>query len=148
MREAGDAWWATGTVGYRPFVETVVAEAYADVGDVDRGLVAIADALAHLEQSNERWIEPEVHRVHGVLLAAVPGRAAEAEACLLRAADVARAQQARMWEVRATVALTRVVAARDRAEARRWLETVLGQFPMDVATPDLTAARTLFVSLG
>ena len=143
MREAADAWWATGTVAYRPFVEAVVAEAHADVGDVDRGLAVIADALAHLEESNERWIEPEVHRVHGILLAAVPSRAADAESCLCRAAEVARAQQARMWEVRATVAWARLVAVRDRVEARRRLEIVLRQFPVDVATPDLVEARSL-----
>jgi len=147
MREAADAWWATGTVAYRPFVEAVIAEAYADVGEIDRGLAAIRDALAHLERSNERWIEPEVHRVHGVLLATAPGCAADAEAYLARAVDVARAQHARMWEVRATVALARVVAARDRAEARRRLETVVRQFPVDLAMPDLAAARTLSASL-
>src|SRR5262249_61891824 len=80
MREAADAWWATGTVAYRPFVEAVIAEAYADVGEIDRGLAAIRDALAHLERANERWIEPEVHRGHGVLLATPPRRAAHAEA--------------------------------------------------------------------
>jgi transcriptional regulator with AAA-type ATPase domain/predicted ATPase len=147
MRKAADAWWATGTVGYRPFVEAVVAEADADVGDVDRGLAAIAEALAHLERSNERWIEAEVHRVHGALLAAVPGRAADAEACLSRAAEVARAQGARMWEVRATVAWARLVAVRDRTEARRRVEAVLRKFPVDVATPDLAAARSLSASL-
>ena len=62
MREAADAWWATGTVAYRPFVEAVIAEAYADVGDIDRGLAAIRDARPDILNHNTETV-PRLYRM-------------------------------------------------------------------------------------
>jgi predicted ATPase len=144
MHEHARAWWATGAAGYRPFVEIVMAEAHADLGDVAGGLRLVADATAHLRDSGERWIEPELHRAHARLLAAEGADPDEATATLHRALEVARGQQARMWELRAAAQLARWLSAAGKdADARALLEPVLAHFPPSLDTPDLAAARAV-----
>jgi len=62
---------------------------------------SIAEAIRLLEATRERWCEAEVHRVAGeiALLIAEPDPV-RADACFKRAPAVARAQQARSWELR------------------------------------------------
>jgi DNA-binding NtrC family response regulator/predicted ATPase len=148
MEEAAEAWWETQATGYRPFVEQVIAEAKAEIGDVAGGLQLIVAAAGHLEESNERWVEAELHRVHGRLLAADPQRRHEAEPRLRRAMQVARAQDARMWELRAAVDLAALLREQgDRTRAREVLEPLLARFPAELETPDLAAGRALRASL-
>jgi len=148
MHRAAEAWWATHATGYRPFVEAVMAEAHAEAGDVVGGLKVIAEAEVHLEESDERWIEPEVHRIHGLLLAANPRRLDDAEARLSHALHVAQAQRAEMWELRAAIELARLFRNRGaRARALDVLGPLLTRLSSDSETSDVVAARELHASL-
>jgi predicted ATPase len=55
------------------------------------------------------WYEAEMHRIKGELLLrqAVPD-APQAEACFQQALAVARRQQAKSWELRAALSLSRL----------------------------------------
>ena len=65
----------------------------------------LARAEAHVRDTGERWYEAELHRLRGDHRAG-RGTAETAEAHLsARAIDVARAQGAKLWELRATVDL-------------------------------------------
>jgi predicted ATPase len=77
-------------------------------------------------------------------------RLSEAEARLLQAVEVARAQQARSWELRAAMSLARArVAGRGNpGEARDLLASVFGRFAEGFDTPDLREAEGLLRSLG
>jgi predicted ATPase len=67
-----------------------------------------------------------------------------AEADLDAAIEVARAQSALSWELRAATTLLRLRAARgDAREAREALARVLGRFTEGFGTPDLREARAL-----
>jgi transcriptional regulator with AAA-type ATPase domain/predicted ATPase len=148
MHRAAEAWWATQAVSYRPFVEVVMAEAHGDIGDVDGGLRLIHAALGRIETTNERWIEPEAHRVRGTLLAADPRRAGGAQDWLRRAVDVARAQAATMWELRAAIDLAVLLRREGHpAHGRELLEPLLARFPAELETPDLAAGRAALASL-
>jgi predicted ATPase len=73
----------------------------------------------------------------------------EAEASFDRAIDVARRQQARSWELRATVSLCRLWQRQGkREEARQRLERIYGWFTEGFDTPDLIEARTLLADLS
>jgi len=79
-------------------------------------------------ETGERYVEVEIHRLQGNLLLARNG-SAEAEACYVRALEVARAQEARSFELRAAGELARLWAGRgDRARAADLLALVYGWF--------------------
>ena len=86
-----------------------LAEAYGQVGQVDEGLHLLAEALAIVDTTGGRRYAAELHRLHGELLLrqAVPESQA-AEACFQQALDVARHQQAKSWELRAAMSLSRL----------------------------------------
>ena len=76
------------------------------------------------------------------------GDEAKAEASFCRAIQVARRQQARSWELRATVSLCRLWRQQGRVdEARQMLSEVYGWFTEGFDTPDLQEARTLLSAL-
>ena len=84
---------------------TRLGEAYGRVGQAEEGLRLLAEALAVVDK--DPWYEAEIHRIKGVLLLPVPD-APQAEACFQRALAVARRQQAKSWELRAAMSLSRL----------------------------------------
>jgi predicted ATPase len=77
------------------------------------------------------------------------GDDAEAEASFHRAVEVARRQQARSWELRATTSLARLWQKQGkREEARRILAEIYGWFTEGFDTADLIEARTLLEELS
>ena len=94
----------------RPHWRGYLAEALARAGRVEEGLETLEEALEQVERTGERFNEAELHRLKGELLLqrGAPGGEAEAEACFQKAIAVARGQEARSWELRATVSLARL----------------------------------------
>jgi predicted ATPase len=76
------------------------------------------------------------------------GQETEAEAALLRAIEVATAQQARSFELRASIALVRLWQRQGKAaEARQLLAPIYDWFTEGFDTPDLKDARALLDEL-
>jgi predicted ATPase len=85
-----------------------LARAHAKVGQFDEAL-RCGEAIAMGETSCERWCEAEVHRVAGEILLMGPRNdSAKAEVHFERALAVARKQQAKSWELRASTSLARL----------------------------------------
>ena len=98
----------------------------------------------------DHWYEAELHRIKGELLLrqAVPD-APQAEACFHKALTVARRQQAKSWELRATLSLSRLWQQQGkRAEARQMLAEVYGWFTEGFDTPDLQEAKAVLDALA
>ena len=68
MRQGLAAVRATGTAVSMPRYLAWLAEAYGQVGQVDEGLHLLAEALAVVDTTGERFYEAELHRLHGELL--------------------------------------------------------------------------------
>jgi predicted ATPase len=120
-----------------------LAEAQAKAGQPGEGLTTLAKAFALVEETGERHWEAELNRVQAELLLMV-GNNTEAEASLHRAIEVARRQQARSWELRATVSLCRMWHSQGRVEeARQTLAEIYGWFTEGFDTADLREARGL-----
>lgn len=129
-----------------------------DYLDMSRLLLAagrVGEARAALQQAaalNERFrdgpSEAEQHRTEGELLLAEGAGDARAEACFQRALAVARAQGARLLELRAALSLARLWQ-RQRRDAEAWtlLQPLYGSFSEGFDTPDLRAARELLARL-
>ena len=92
-----------------PFYLSYLARAYAELGQFDDAWRCIGEAMTAVETTKERWCEAEIHRVAGeiALLSPEPD-AAKAEAYFERALAVARAQQAKSWELRAAMSMARL----------------------------------------
>ena len=128
----------------------VLAEGLKAVGRLDEAVEVIAEALTLTEQTNERWSEPELHRLKGELL---PGRGGtgdndEHETCFLKSLDIARDQGARWWELRTSVSLARLWRDQGkRHEARNLLAPIYDWFTEGFDTADLTDAKALLEEL-
>ena len=92
----------------------------AHTGQVDEGLCVMAEALVAIEASGRYELLAEAYRLQGALLLrqAVP-EANQAEACFQQALVIARRQQAKSWELRATTSLAPLAAARQAGRSPR-----------------------------
>ena len=83
-----------------------------------------------------------------LLRQAVPDTA-QAEACFQQALAVARRQQAKSWELRAAMSLSRLWQQQGkRAEAHELLAPIYGWFTEGFDTADLQEAKALLEELG
>ena len=119
-------------------------------GQMEQGVTALEEGLAMSEKNADRFSLPEFHRLKGELLLAAPRRAeSAAEACFREAIEIARAQDGKVFELRATTSLARLWGARNRrAEARALLAPICGWFAEGLETKDLREARELLEQLG
>jgi predicted ATPase len=108
------------------------------------------EALAYIERSGEKVDKAEMLRIKGELLLMRDGGAiAEAEGCFRAALDVARAQEARWWRLRATTSLARLLAKQGRRdEARAMLADIYDWFTEGFDTADLKEAKSLLEELS
>jgi predicted ATPase len=112
-------------------------------------LHALADALALIDKTGERWYEAELYRLRGTLVLqhamAEPG---EAEACFQHALTIARRQHAKAWELRAATSLSRLWQRQgNRAAAHALLAPIYGWFTEGFDTADLQEAKALLEEL-
>ena len=136
-----------GTGMQRPHLLALLAEAYGSAGRAKEGLSVLAEALAFVQSSDERYYEAEIYRLEGKFLL-MQGDKTEAEASFHKAIEVARRQQAKSWELRATVSLCRLWQKQGKVdEARQMLAEIYGWFTEGFDTPDLQEARTLLDEL-
>jgi predicted ATPase len=140
---------AMGTGMQRSHLLALLAEAYASAGQAEQGLNVLAEALSFVQSSNERYYEAEIYRLRGKFLLMQGGDEAKAEASFHQAIEVARRQQARSWELRATVSLCRLWGRQGkRAAAHQRLSEIYDWFSEGFDTPDLQEARALLDELA
>ena len=124
------------------------AEANARAGHVESGLKLIDQAIAACEKTGERWALAEVLRVKASLLLKGRGGGDAAESLLLRSLNIARHQQARCWDLRASCDLSRLWQRRRRnREALEVLQSAYDQFAEGFETEDLHLAEELLQEL-
>jgi predicted ATPase len=133
-----------------PLYLSHLAGAYAERGQFDEAWRCIGEAMTAVETTKETWCEADIYRIAGeiALRSPVPDPA-KAQAFFERALAVARAQQAKSWELRAAMSLARLwVKQGKRDEARALLAPVYGWFTEGFETGDLKEARALLDALA
>jgi predicted ATPase len=149
LRSAIESFKEAGARLRLPYYLALLADAHLRAGDADAGLDVVDEAMSRGRETNERWWDAELHRLRAELLLAGGAEAAEAEAALKRALDIARGQEANSLELRAARALAGLWAGSGRAaEARDLLAPVYSRFAEGLETPDLAGTRALLASLG
>ena len=136
---------ATGQMLARPFCLVLLAEAVGHVGQVEEGLRLVTEALAELETSGRGDLVAEAYRLQGeFLLCQAVQETARAEACFQQALTIARRQQAKSWELRAAMSLSRLWQRQGKRDAaRQLLAPVYSWFTEGFDTADLQEARGL-----
>jgi len=128
---------------YTPFLAEI-ADALGRDGKAAEGLLAIDEALARSEHTEERWCVAELLRIKGelILREGAPQAARAAEEHFLRSLDWARPQGALSWELRTSTSLARLQQDQGRiAEARSLLQPVYDRFSEGFETADLKTAK-------
>jgi tetratricopeptide (TPR) repeat protein len=125
-----------------------LADAQANLGLPQDGLSTLAEALALVEETNERFYEAELYRLKGKLLL-LQGDEDEAEVSLHKAVKVAQRQQAKLWELRAVMDLSRLWERQGKAaEAQERLAKIYSWFTEGFDTPDLVEANRMLKELS
>jgi class 3 adenylate cyclase/predicted ATPase len=151
---------ASRALGYelaRTWCLALLAEAQSKMGQTKEGLTLLAEALALVDKSGERFYEAELYRLRGQLILQ-PGKRqdsrshnaeAEAEACFLKAIEIAQKQQAKSLELRAVMSLSRLWQKQGKKdEARQMLADLYGWFTEGFDTKDLKDAKALLEELA
>jgi class 3 adenylate cyclase/tetratricopeptide (TPR) repeat protein len=148
MRRAMEAAENIGAGLFRSVQLGHLGEARASLGEPEIGLALLAEAIGVSKKAEAGFFTAELHRLRGDLLVEL-GRLGEAETQLKLGLEVARKQQARLWELRAATRLAGMWLAQGRsAEARDLLAPVYQWFTEGFDTADLTAARLLLEELA
>jgi predicted ATPase len=139
-----------GGVPHMQYLIAVRAEAIARIGRIHEALPELDRTLAHIELTGDTRDHAEMLRLKGaVLLMHNSAATAEAEKCFREAVHVARAQEARWWELRATVSLARLLHDTNRSdEAHTMLADIYGWFSEGFELPDLRDAKALLDELS
>jgi hypothetical protein len=166
------AFQLTGAGIRRPYFLSLLAETYGKIEQLEEGLIALAESLAVVQKTGERRDEAELYRLKGeltlqlkverekwkeeeqkakigtALCFLMPDVQGEAEACFLKAIDIACMQPAKMLELHATVSLARLWRQQGkRHEARQRLAAIYNWFTEGFDTVDLKEAKALLEEL-
>ena len=141
---------STGATLYEPWHLWYLAMAYAELGQPDDARRCIDDAIDKVERSKEKWCEAEVHRIAGEIALKSPASDREkAEKYFDRALTVARQQQTKSWELRASMSLARLWRDQGKVQqAHELLAPVYGWFTEGFDTRDLKDAKVLLEELA
>jgi predicted ATPase len=140
---------ATGTTFWLPLYAPYLAKAYAELGKFADARRCVDEATMAVRTTKETMFEAEVHRIAGEIKMLSPEPdATKAEAYFKRALAVARAQQAKSFELRAAMSLARLWRDQGKPQqARELLAPVYGWFTEGFDMRDLKEAKALLDEL-
>jgi class 3 adenylate cyclase/tetratricopeptide (TPR) repeat protein len=145
LQEQLVAYFASGGRLGVPHFYILLADLRAAAGDRQRALGALSAGEEHIEATGERMSESELHLFRGrVLMSGEQPDPSGATAAYERAADVAKAQDAKLLELRAATFLAshqRQIGEAGTALAR--VESLCRWFGPEAQTPDVVRARAL-----
>ncbi|EYF06486.1 TOMM system kinase/cyclase fusion protein [Chondromyces apiculatus] len=124
----------------------LIADVEARRGNHDAALEILGACRERAEQSGEVYYLPEIHRLEAASHGA-KGDEVQAEAHLREALRIARAQGARVPELRASLALGSLLERRGaRGEAQALVRPAHGWFTEGLDAPEMVQARILLAS--
>src|SRR5262249_15815336 len=128
----------------------LLAEAHGTLGEPATGLTVLTEALTHVDKTGERWYEPELYRLKGELLLQLSSdNSTQAETCFQHALNIALNQQAKSFELRSGMSLSRLRQQQGkRQEAHDLLAPIYNWFTEGFDTADLQDAKALLDALS
>jgi predicted ATPase len=139
---------ATGAEVYGTFLEALMAEAMGRAARVSEAMNLIHQAIRVARSKEERFYEPELHRLKGELLQIGGSTSSEVASCFQEAIEIARRQGAKSLELRAATSLARLWRDQGKpSEAQQMLAETYGWFTEGLDTADLKEAKALLEEL-
>jgi tetratricopeptide (TPR) repeat protein len=132
----------SGSLLLIPYYLYLVAEAFAQLNQVDQALALIDEAIDTAQSTGEQWWEAEIHRLRGELLHTYRANDESAEQCFVQAKEMASDVGAKSLELRATMSLHALWLTQNR-RVNSDLATIYSEFSEGFATADLAKARRL-----
>jgi class 3 adenylate cyclase/predicted ATPase len=150
LTSAIQLWRSMGATIYLPACLSHLARACGELGQFDEAWSYIDDAITAVEKTKQTWYEADVHRIAGEVALMSPEQdTSKAEACFERALIIARAQQAKSFELHAAMSMAQLWRDQGkRDEARELLAPVYGWFTEGFDMLDLTHAKALLDKLA
>lgn len=164
LREASRRPRKFSEIGYemaQTWFRSAFAEAFGDLGRIDPALAYVAEAATFMERNEERYVEPEIHRIKGELMLRQLAKRAGSdvsikradtgtiEQCYLTAIETARNRGAKAYELRAALSLSQLLMQTgSRVEAHRILKKTYERFTEGFDTPELKKADALLKELA
>ncbi|PWT82119.1 MAG: hypothetical protein C5B58_08780 [Acidobacteria bacterium] len=148
IRRGLDGWQTLGSALAVPWFLGELADGLLALGHYDEALKIVNDALHQSERTGERQFAAELYRIAGAALIA-QAKVADAEDHFRRAMQVAKTQGARIWELRATTNMARLLSQQGKcAEASGMLADIYNCFSEGFDIPDLKDAKALLDDLS
>ncbi len=143
LRQASEDWWSVGAGNYKTFFPSLIAEIQTNAGHHDAAHQTLTHARNVLSKTEEKWAEADQLRIEAALVAKTGG---DPVPLLLRAIETAQRQGARLYELRAAVALAEWRQHRGEPVGEA-LNSVMSHFHQDAQLPDLKDARALMETI-
>jgi hypothetical protein len=142
-------WRDSGGVIQVPLAQMMMAYAFGQIGELERAMALIEEAIALIKQTGHASHQPEAFRIKGVLLLLGDANGAEgATECFQHALQLARATGTKGWELRAAASLARLWQSQGKhQEAHELLAPVYDWFTEGFETADLKDAKALLERL-
>jgi energy-coupling factor transporter ATP-binding protein EcfA2 len=142
-----EKWRSTGAEMIIPAYLEFLAAAYQRVGNITQALGAVEEGLTVSARNNDRHYDAELYRRKGELLLENNGKsnhgANDPVDCFLRAISVARRQNTRSLELRATISLARYLSTKGKTDrARTMLVRIYDHFDERQGSRELAEAAT------
>ena len=171
IQEGIAEWESNRSRVLRPVYLGMLAHACGQADKIQDGLQAVEKALAAGAESGERTNEAELYRLKGELLLKSEGFVSEssvdtsvktieknscasehqreAEKCFQKALTIAQHQEARLWELRTSVSLSKLMITQNRHDAAyTLLKPIYEWFTEGFETVDLVEARDMLKILS
>jgi adenylate cyclase len=132
----------------RPHFLGALARSMLEAKRPEAAMRTVEEALETVQKTGARYYHAELLRLHGECCLALGDASSKAEDLFWQAAEVARGQEAKSFELRAAISLARLFGSSQRTgEARAGLAQAYGWFQEGFATEDLREARELLAGL-
>jgi tetratricopeptide (TPR) repeat protein len=110
------------------YAAALLAHSYGKIGRVEDAIAQLSDILTSIETTGQKAQHAEILRLKGEVFV-MGGERSQARDCFLMALEVARAQEAKWWELRTLVSLARLLRdANRRDEARTVISEIYNWF--------------------
>jgi DNA-binding winged helix-turn-helix (wHTH) protein/class 3 adenylate cyclase/TolB-like protein/predicted ATPase len=143
------AYRATGATVVLPFFLMDLAQAYAELGEINEAVKSLGAARAAAEETGERWCDPEIQRIAGDLALKEKKRGeSDAGRNYQKAIEKAHSQGARSWELRASTSLAILLRNWGRRQAAHdLLDPLIATLGLEGDTADLRRAKDILAQV-
>jgi len=147
LQQGLGTWRGIGMVVFVPYWHALIAEIHGQLEQPEEGLALIEESFEIVNKTDHRMWEAELHRIKGELLLLSKAES-EVEDCYEKALEVARAQEAKSFELRAAMSLGQLWQSQGKQkQAKKMLNKVYSWFTEGFETKDLRDAKQLLAEL-